>query len=426
MIYPPKEVGQLIKKHRLLKNMNQEMLCDGICSISYLSKIESGLVTANAEIMGHLFSKLDIDFITDESFLREGATIIQSFFRAYFFDSMPECNHLFETLLKDETYYLFSPLAIDYQLTKLYYLLSHPTPQLYDLYELMQGMCDTLSPKQHYYLTHFEGILHLSHTHDIPRAIEKLRTANTLHLSSKGLTSLAQAYFDASSYPLCIDTAAQAFTRALDEGNIACSLTACMLQGDAHQRMHAMHFMFKYYHKALNICEALGDLIHKQLIYHNIGSALLLLDAHDKALTYLLQALALAQLNHRTSFTLYYELATVYFNLGNYAESEAYLHLAESTLTPDQTHPSLTPMVLILHLRLKDPYTLTHPDYLTALEAICLHNTPLVSYTLYLFFKRLLLTYYKANRRYKDALAISESLHMDTLYFPDTGFQDFT
>ena len=38
--------GILIRKRRQMANWSQETLCEGICAVSYLSKIEQGKLTA--------------------------------------------------------------------------------------------------------------------------------------------------------------------------------------------------------------------------------------------------------------------------------------------------------------------------------------------------------------------------------------------
>lgn len=44
-------VGYLIRQKRLEQNISQEGLCKGICVVSYLSKIEQGLVNPSTEII---------------------------------------------------------------------------------------------------------------------------------------------------------------------------------------------------------------------------------------------------------------------------------------------------------------------------------------------------------------------------------------
>ena len=57
----PELAGALIRRARLEKNWSQEGLCRGICSISWLSKIEAGREGADPELVSALFVRLGLD-----------------------------------------------------------------------------------------------------------------------------------------------------------------------------------------------------------------------------------------------------------------------------------------------------------------------------------------------------------------------------
>ena len=54
--------GFLIARERLRKNWSQEGLCKGICTVSYLSKIESGKAVPSDEIWTKLLERLDLEY----------------------------------------------------------------------------------------------------------------------------------------------------------------------------------------------------------------------------------------------------------------------------------------------------------------------------------------------------------------------------
>lgn len=55
-------IGTILKLKRTEMNINQEKLCEGICTPSYLSRIENNHVIADTEIYKLLFSELNIDY----------------------------------------------------------------------------------------------------------------------------------------------------------------------------------------------------------------------------------------------------------------------------------------------------------------------------------------------------------------------------
>ena len=60
--------GLLIRNARLEKNWSQEGLCHGICSVSYLSKIEQGKAEPSDEIAGALFARLGFNAVLEKDF----------------------------------------------------------------------------------------------------------------------------------------------------------------------------------------------------------------------------------------------------------------------------------------------------------------------------------------------------------------------
>ncbi|MBQ4571206.1 MAG: hypothetical protein IJB21_05900 [Bacilli bacterium] len=57
-----KKYGILLKRKRQERHMTLESMCQGICTVSYLSRIENNLVDVEEKYYISLFKKLDIDF----------------------------------------------------------------------------------------------------------------------------------------------------------------------------------------------------------------------------------------------------------------------------------------------------------------------------------------------------------------------------
>ncbi len=53
--------GYIIYRERLRRNWSQSGLCKGICTVSYLSKIESGKAEPSEEIVRLLLDRLDLE-----------------------------------------------------------------------------------------------------------------------------------------------------------------------------------------------------------------------------------------------------------------------------------------------------------------------------------------------------------------------------
>ena len=59
-MFDQKIAGIMLRRERLLRNWSQETLSKGICSVSYLSKIEQGKADADEQLLAALFEKLEI------------------------------------------------------------------------------------------------------------------------------------------------------------------------------------------------------------------------------------------------------------------------------------------------------------------------------------------------------------------------------
>lgn len=76
--------GALLRIYRLRKNWSMETLCQGICTASYLSKIEQGKVKPNRALLEDLFSKMEVSWqkITPE----EGRELCDRLYELVFSD----------------------------------------------------------------------------------------------------------------------------------------------------------------------------------------------------------------------------------------------------------------------------------------------------------------------------------------------------
>ena len=72
--------GRLLRQERLRQNLSQEGLCRGICTPSYLSKIEQGQVEPGEDILQGLFAALGLRLETDPGFLKQAQEHLNAYF----------------------------------------------------------------------------------------------------------------------------------------------------------------------------------------------------------------------------------------------------------------------------------------------------------------------------------------------------------
>ena len=117
--------GGLIKYHRQKLDISQKELCDGICVVSHLSKIENNKVEPSDEIVDELFKKLGVNFYQDKDFIKNNKLKINRFFLNLNFSR--EVKDIFDDIKKDKEKLVNSPLIIDYILVESYSHINIPS-----------------------------------------------------------------------------------------------------------------------------------------------------------------------------------------------------------------------------------------------------------------------------------------------------------
>lgn len=93
--------SQILKNERIKRNMTLNDLSEGICSISYLSKLENGTIKSNESFFIKLFEKVDINYneINEENY----DLILDETLKYYFNNDLNGLNNLFKKV-KDLSY----------------------------------------------------------------------------------------------------------------------------------------------------------------------------------------------------------------------------------------------------------------------------------------------------------------------------------
>ncbi|MGR3765978.1 helix-turn-helix domain-containing protein [Rossellomorea sp. NS-SX7] len=115
--------GKLIRYFRRAKTMTQEDLCEGICSVSHLSKIENGNKEVNDETLTLLFNKLEVDFNDLKTDLAENQILIEELERYIIFQDKERAEITFNKLCEKEKLFLNSSYIYRFLLTKYRYYL---------------------------------------------------------------------------------------------------------------------------------------------------------------------------------------------------------------------------------------------------------------------------------------------------------------
>jgi len=399
-----KYLGMLIRKRRLEKNYSQEGLCRGICVVSYLSKIEQGLVSPGKEIIDALLKALDLIYYDDPEMLNQGLEYFRQYFEHNFFCDNPEevRNHILENAEK----YEYSELHIWYSL----FLLQEAAVKEDDYDQLL---CQSILGELEHYLSFMDNQQKFIYYQekgyaetDINQEIKYYQQAKAFQNCSMITFDIASAYSKAGYYSDSIRYCQETYALASDEGNLAYMIRSSVLLGVNYSNYRNLDNMFLAFNRTLNLCRSSYSQTKKD-VYYNIGATYTEYEEYEKALPYLLKTLELAENN--TDIMLCHKLAVCYISFHKYKEAEKYLSIAEMQLEQEKTHTIYHDIIRLVRLKLDTDY-MDNEEYGSLLAYIYNHSAEPLSFGHKVFHGKQLIQYYIYHRCYKDALRITEEI----------------
>lgn len=85
--------GDLLKLLRLRNNYTQEKLSQGICSISYMSKMENNQMPTNTYVLREVAKVFDTD-VENFTYLNDGETIVSKLAKGFYYEDHPLLNDI--------------------------------------------------------------------------------------------------------------------------------------------------------------------------------------------------------------------------------------------------------------------------------------------------------------------------------------------
>ena len=246
--------GLLIREERKKSDISLEALSHGICSPSYLSKIENNILIANDDIYDLLLRKLGIN-IMDKAEEENVQNLLDLFFR-YYMSSDQKIFKITDKLLEYKSIISASRLFIQYQLFLLY--ASEMNHQINISIEQVEEYYSYMDEQQKEYLYLFKlsaGDIALSENDDW-FYIRKLKAKANLYMYQK---HIFKAY---DLYKTCLNHAVELGNKALI-AEILCSLGWLCLELDLAQAE-------KFYLSAVN-----HDSKYKPLAFYNLGATMM-------------------------------------------------------------------------------------------------------------------------------------------------------
>lgn len=364
--------GLLIRRKRLERNWSQAGLCQGICAVSYLSKIEQGKTQGSREILELLFARLEIRWRDDPAFCREAAD---------WFDGCYDRLFSLEDMAEDAAYlqgaegqYRDSPFYLDWLLLlgaaqerllpEAAEFVSAMDPRQYGLYLFLSGRWD-----------------------ELPR-----ECANGYYLIQAGYRAYRQG-----SYGQSVELLLRSWDQACREGAPRLMLQCRLILGNCYSGLGQFDQMQAHYQAAARLARALNDRESLTDIAYNLASTELELGRTQQAYRHFLA--------HPQNGAMYFhKLAICCEQLGMPEQARAYLDRAQTAI-PDQAvdRPLLDRMCGLVRYRLDHPGYLRDPAYGRALKRCIKELEEKLPMGFARFHLPWLEAWYTANRQYRQA-----------------------
>ncbi len=400
--------GILIRRLRLERNYSQAGLCRGICAPSYLSKIEQGQAEPSPEVLDRLFAALGVAYCRDQALLEQARQQLGAYFEAREQGEVADTSWL-DAHLEQLTY---SDLNVTCQLYGLYRQLDRgEKPDCGCLTPLLPQM----DPSQQYLYWNAKA----EASAGAPEALEALRCAERQKPCAYVRYLIACALYHLGQYSQSIEAADSAYRMAADEGDLYVLVNASFLLGCCYTD-RVLDLAERYYNRAIRLGSRQWPQIADWAAY-NLGASYLEWGQPEKAL-YWLTRTRLREGQDIHNLLLYQKRSILYSQLGRREEALEALTRAEAILqeaqTSDWEQALYGDMLSFAHLLLEEGQA--SPDYEALLLRLYTDAGERLGFGFRRFYGLYLSRLYQSQRRYKDALRVSEEISAKD--FPEKSF----
>ena len=361
--------GYLIYRTRIQKNWSQAGLCKGICTVSYLSKIETGKAEPSEETLRLLLKRLDLEI--NQEIEREAAKLANQSWELLFAGRFAKLSDLLQE--KDLERYRAVPAWLDLA------LLSSTSP----LDTALEPCMDTRQLALQRILQGQEE-----------EAVRLMPNAYTY-------LSLGMADYKTGNYSATVDALQTAYDLASREGAVRIMLEAKLFLGNAYCNRQDLPNMERHYRVAQRLAEDLQDQRALGAIGYNTASAWIETGRYEDAYTWF------SKQEQPTLMSLH-KLAICCEKTGRREQALSVLRQAEVMDTDELEHSLAMQLLRLVRYRVEHPDYLTQEEYGSLLLGSFARLQRELPSGFAIFHLPWVLEWYKATRQYKKACELLE------------------
>ncbi|WP_027964697.1 helix-turn-helix domain-containing protein [Halalkalibacillus halophilus] len=325
-------IGKAIKYYRVKQNMTQENLAEGILSISYLSKIESGHIKPTEEIIDLLSKRLDVDTEHEKKLLDEDK--LHEWFQQLLNKDVENAKQTYESYIKELVIFDDSYLFYLLQIYKLrYYLLIQDREKMNEQVATLKTLSRDFTRLEQFYWYKFYGdyfYIKQLNSDALDSYSKAEETLTLLKINEEEMYDLYMSIAIVANHLENIPISIEYTQYCLEHYRKKYDLQKCV---ECHVLLGLTYRFSKYYVKAeesyktaLDLSDQLNDDSLKRLCYQNIGMLKSLQGYSESAIKYYEQSYQL-RVNESGSIKLVSVISLIkeYVKIGSMKEANTWM-----------------------------------------------------------------------------------------------------
>ncbi|WP_433773143.1 tetratricopeptide repeat protein [Bacillus wiedmannii] len=351
------KIGKQVFYKRLQQKMTQEELCQGICSVSYLSKIENGKIDASEEILQLLCTRLEIA-VTDLRDVEEDVKVkLDEWLNALVRLDKAQVERIYNELQEDMQHVLDFEIINYYKLLNIRYLLiKRDFVEISAELDKLKKAYKKFSPFQKLLYTYSKGLLcclQYKWKKGLSYLLETEIMAKELGYHETGIYyNIALTYSHLEIQHLTLhfaNIALEAFRNEYKFRNVInCQILIALSYAEQGQYEEALGM----YENILRESEAFADKdVLMAITLSNIGNIYYKKKKYNQAKDYCLESLQLQKQIDLNYIDTLYEIALAYIKLEQFEEAREWIEKGISAAKSEERFN--TKLYLLLMLRYK-------------------------------------------------------------------------
>jgi HTH-type transcriptional regulator, quorum sensing regulator NprR len=155
-------IGVIIRGYRKYRQLTQEELASGICSISHLSKIENGSKEYNEETISLLFKRLNIDMYQVQKERSFFMKLVDDFYKTIVYQDVESAKHKYSLINSNkEKLVLFGLNNLFEILSFRYYMFLEDRDKYVVIKKNLQNETDKFSQEENILFSYFNAIFYI-------------------------------------------------------------------------------------------------------------------------------------------------------------------------------------------------------------------------------------------------------------------------